>query len=89
MTPQIQPSIRFFKRVVLLCQPFRNTARKTEESIAVCGIDNSIHALGAGAFYHPVGDLIGQLLCLCIKLIVDIPEIRENLQCLQGFDTDF
>lgn len=31
--------------------------------------------------------LITKVLFVLCKLIVDIPEIRENLQCLQGFDT--
>ena len=71
VAPEIQPCIRFAKAIALFHQLFRNAAPHTEEPIALGGVNGAARGSITAAFHDPIGDGIGELLCLGIQRVGD------------------
>lgn len=76
VAPKIQPCIRFAKAIAPFHQLFRNAAPHTEEPIALGGVNGAARGSITAAFYDPIGDGIGELLCLGIQRVGDEAHFR-------------
>ena len=83
VAPEIQPCIRFAKAIALFHQLFRNTAPHTEEPIALGGVNGAARGSITAAFHDPIGDGIGELLCLGIQRVGDEAHFRQLIHHIE------
>lgn len=93
VAPEIQPCIRFAKAIALFHQLFRNTAPHTEEPIALGGVNGAARGSITAAFHDPIGDGIGELLCLGIQRVGDEAHFCQLIHHIEGLlailDTEY